>query len=89
MYTYLQNKLSLTYQGAKDLVRGIAWSAIVNFMFMLPVWVCFLFLQDMLPGLSGRPVSMNLPFYIAACTASLALIFLTNFIQYRYLYNTT
>lgn len=89
MYTYLQNKLSLTYQGAKDLVRGIVWSAIVNFMFMLPVWVCFLFLQDMLPGLSGRPVSMNLPFYIAACIASLALIFLTNFIQYRYLYNTT
>ncbi|MDY4610137.1 MAG: ABC transporter ATP-binding protein [Sphaerochaetaceae bacterium] len=89
MYTYLQSTFNLTRQGAKDLVKGIVWSAIVNFMFMLPVCVCFLFLRDILPGLYGQPVSLNLPFYIAACAVSLALIFITHFIQYKYLYNTT
>lgn len=89
MYNYLQNKFSLTSQGAKDLVKGIIWSVLVNFSLMLPICVCFLFLQDALPGLYGQPLSAKLPFYIGISIVALALIFITNLIQYKYLFNTT
>ncbi len=89
MYNYLQNKFSLTSQGAKDLVKGIIWSVLVNFSLMLPICVCFLFLQDALPGLYGQPLSAKLPFYIGISIVAMALIFITNLIQYKYLFNTT
>ncbi len=89
MYTYLENKFSLTHQGAKDLVKGIVWSAIFNFTLFLPISLIFLFLRDVLPGLYGQQIHPDFTFYLIGIIVTLAAMFLAHFIQYKYLYNTT
>lgn len=87
MYTYLQNKFNLTYKGAKDLVKAIVWSALGNFTLMLPVCICYIFLQTTIQGLYGQPFVANLGFYIISCIVVLVLMYITHFIQYKYFYN--
>ena len=48
MNKFLQNKYSLSPEGARKMSRGVIYSALLNISFMLPMLVVFTFLDESL-----------------------------------------
>ena len=48
MNKFLQNKYSLSPEGAKKMSKGVIYSALLNISFMLPMMIVFLFLDESL-----------------------------------------
>ena len=46
MNKFLQNKYSLSPEGAKKMSKGVIYSALLNISFMLPMMIVFLFLDE-------------------------------------------
>ena len=84
---YLQKKYALSEQGAKDLFKGIVYSALAYISLMLPValmaWVLNVFLSPLL-GEGEKSISTLL--YTIIGIAILALIFILHFLQYTVTY---
>jgi len=82
----LQHKYALSEKGAKDIIKAIAACTLSNFSMMFPVGVLFTFSSDLLEGNNLRDKTS---FYIFASLVCLALIALTQYIQYNATFYST
>ena len=55
MIKMLMARLALSEQGARDLLKGVWWTTLLDIALMLPVVLTFLFLDDWLGGAGARP----------------------------------
>ena len=76
----LQHKFALSHQGAKDMEKACVTVTITNIALMMPAGVLYMLIKDLLDGTLTKE---RIPFYIIASVLILALIALTNFIQYN------
>lgn len=84
---YLQKKYALSEQGAKDLFKGIIYSALAYISLMLPVALLAYVLNIFLAPLLGEGTgSTNVLLYTIVGIAILALIFLLHYMQYTATY---
>lgn len=78
---YLENRYVLTENGAKDLLRGIFYSTLLNIGLMLPISYLFFFLLEYLDT-SDSTTPHGLIFYIILALALMAVMFVINLLQY-------
>ena len=76
----LQHKFALSRQGAIDMEKACLSVTVTNIALMMPAGVLYLLIKDLL---NDTLSSERIPFYIIASAVILALIALTNFIQYN------
>ena len=75
MIQWMQKHLALSEKGAKELIKGMLWSALSYMTLMIPMSIIIMFLNEVLsPVLSGEQVAPNLLLYIAIKTAATAAI---------------
>ena len=86
MVERLKHKYALSTQGARDMIRACISVTVTNIVLMMPAGILFCLIKDLLEGSLGQD---RKPFYIAASIGVLALIALTNFIQYNATFLTT
>lgn len=84
---YLQKKYALSDSGARDLLKGIIYSVLMNISLMLPVILLALLLDAMLPGAIGQEAN-HIPAwgFILFGVLALAAIFIIHYIQYSCTY---
>lgn len=84
---YLQKKYALSEQGAKDLFKGIIYSALAYISLMLPVALLAYVLSVLLAPLLGQgQKNINTLLYTVIGIAVLALIFVLHYLQYTVTY---
>lgn len=84
---YLQEKYALSEQGAKDLFKGIIYSALAYISLILPVALLAYVLNAFLfPLLGADGKSTNALLYTAIGIIIVALIFLLHYMQYTVTY---
>ncbi len=86
MIERLQHKYALSRQGATDMIKACTCVTITNITLMMPAGILFCLIKDLLEGTFTRE---RIPFYAAGSVAVIALIALTNFIQYNATFLTT
>lgn len=86
MVERLKHKYALSTQGARDMIRACISVTVTNIVLMMPAGILFCLIKDLLEGSLGPD---RKPFYIAASIGVLALIAVTNFIQYNATFLTT
>ena len=80
MIEKLQHKFALSREGAKDMVRACISVTVTNIVLMMTAGILYLLISDMLgEGLKQE----RIPIYVIGGIAVLALIYITNFIQYN------
>lgn len=86
MIKKLQRKFALSEKGAKDLVKGCIACAFQNISFMLPVWILYMLVSDLMAGgiSDGRSVV-----YVIGCIVCVLLIMITTYFQYNATYFAT
>lgn len=85
MLEKLQRKFALSRQGAKDLVGGCVGCFFQNVSLMIPVWLLYLLVKDVLAGtLAGRAA-----FYAAGCAVAVIVIMIATYFQYNSVYFST
>jgi len=82
----LMRKYALSRQGAKDFIKAVAMCTIGDMVLMLPVGLLYFVTNDLLSGVIPKG---NIPFYIVAIVVVIALIYMTQFIQYNTTFYTT
>lgn len=84
---YLQKKYALSDSGARDLLKGIIYSVLMNISLMLPVILLALVLDAMLPAVIGQKAD-HIPAwgFILSGIVVLAVIFIIHYIQYSCTY---
>lgn len=84
---YLQKKYALSPQGAKDLFKGIIYSALAYISLMLPVALLAYVLNVLLAPLLGQgQKNINTLLYTVIGIAVLAIIFILHYMQYTVTY---
>lgn len=84
---YLQKKYALSKQGAKDLSKGIIYSALAYISLMLPVALLAYVLNVLLASLLDQgQKNINILFYTVIGIAVLVLIFILHYLQYTVTY---
>ncbi|MCR5739349.1 MAG: ABC transporter ATP-binding protein/permease [Lachnospiraceae bacterium] len=86
MVERLKHKYALSTQGARDMIRACISVTVTNIVLMMPAGILFCLIKDLLEGSLGPD---RKPFYIVASIVVLALIAVTNFIQYNATFLTT
>jgi ATP-binding cassette subfamily B protein len=86
MVERLKHKYALSTQGTRDMIRACISVTVTNIVLMMPAGILFCLIKDLLEGSLGPDQK---PFYIAASIGVLALIAVTNFIQYNATFLTT
>lgn len=84
MINFFQNKYAMSEKGAKDLLRSIIWTTLMNISFMLPVILSFKFLDEHMRYLlndSGGAVSGSL-YYVVMSAAFFIIMFILAYFQY-------
>ena len=80
MIKYLQHKFALSRDGAVDMIKACISVTVTNISLMMSAGVLYLLISDMLGnGLTAE----RLPLYIGGSIGVIALIWVTNFIQYN------
>ena len=85
MLKYFQNKYALSEKGAKDLLKAIIWTIVMDISFMVPVILGFKFLGDNLRTLLNtlnNPTNSILYYVIMSVTA-LLVMFVIAYFQYN------
>ena len=88
MIKFLMNRFALTEQGAKDMMKGIVLSTLLNLVMMLPGVFVFLFLNDCIQkntDLLMHP-GMSVWYYILIGIAFMVVIFVVSYHQYNAVY---
>lgn len=80
MIKKIQKKFALSHQGAVDLVKGILACTLQNIMFMLPVCLLYLLVDDLLKGNVSQG---HIVFFIIGSIIALLLIALSTYLQYN------
>lgn len=86
MIEKLQHKYALSRQGAVDMIKACISVTVTNIVLMMPAGILYFLIQDLL---EGNLTKERIPFYVIASIVILALIALTNFIQYNATFLTT
>ena len=76
----LQHTFALSHEGAVDMVKACISVTVTNMSFMMTAGVLYTLIKDML---NDNLTKERIPFYVIASIIVLALIALTNFIQYN------
>ena len=80
MVKYLQHKFALSHDGAVDMIKACISVTVTNIALMMSAGILYLLISDMLgDGLTAE----RLPVYIGGSIAVIALIWVTNFIQFN------
>ena len=86
----LQKKFLLSPQGAKNMKKGIIYSALLNIAFMLPMCTVFNFIKESLDiYMYHRAESYNITLYIIMVPLTFIVMFFVNKLQYDNVYTTT
>lgn len=90
MIKMLMARLALSEQGARDLLKGVWWTTLLDIALMLPVVLTFLFLDDWLgPVLApGSDTAHGLAYYAAMGLAFMAVMYAIAVKQYRSTYTS-
>lgn len=90
MIKMLMARLALSEQGARDLLKGVWWTTLLDIVLMLPVVLTFLFLDDWLgPVLApGSDTAHGLAYYSAMGLAFMAVMYAIAVKQYRSTYTS-
>lgn len=90
MIKMLMDRLALSEQGARDLLKGVWWTTLLDIALMLPVVLTFLFLDDWLgPVLApGSDTAHGLAYYSAMGLAFMAVMYAIAVKQYRSTYTS-
>lgn len=90
MIKMLMARLALSEQGARDLLKGVWWTTLLDIALMLPVVLTFLFLDDWLgPVLApGSDTAHGLAYYSAIGLAFMAVMYAIAVKQYRSTYTS-
>lgn len=84
---YLQKKYALSNQGAKDLFKGIIYSALAYISLMLPVALLAYVLNMLLEPLIGQgQTKVNILLYTVIGIIVLVVIFILHYLQYTVTY---
>lgn len=90
MMNWLQDKLALSRQGAKDLLLGSLWSLLAYISLMIPVAVFFALLGEILvPVMEGQTVTPDLFKYVGFCLICLVIMFVFHWLQYGSVFVST
>ncbi len=85
MIQYLQNRLALSEEGARNLIKGILWTSLQNIALMLPAVYVYFFLTDYL-SIEGEGVYSSYGFYMLLALGLMLIIYLISFKQYASVY---
>lgn len=90
MIKMLMARLALSEQGARELLKGVWWTTLLDIALMLPVVLTFLFLDDWLgPVLApGSDTAHGLAYYSAMGLAFMAVMYAIAVKQYRSTYTS-
>ncbi len=88
MLKYIQNRFAMSEQGARDFMKGVLWTTLQNFSFMLPVMLVYLFLQHFLsPYLNGHEAAtISIWWYIVFSLLAVGIICIVAHFQYNNTY---
>ncbi|AFA47660.1 ABC transporter ATP-binding protein [Acetobacterium woodii] len=91
MIKYFQNKYALSTKGAKDLFYAIIWTIIMEFSFMAPVVLGFMFLDQYTQVLfnSLEMPKNNLTYYFLISVVLFLVMFGITYFQYQAAYTKT
>lgn len=92
MYRFFQEKYALSYEGSKQLVRAILWTALLNLSFFAPAILGFAFLEDAIMVIQNNedPQMMrSVGFYVAFALIAFGVMFVIAYIQYHTTFSTT
>lgn len=84
----LHRVFGLTRQGARSFRRGVFFCALANLVLMVPIGVLFLLVNDFMNHLTAGGPLPELPPYLGASVIVLALIALTQWLEYANTYHT-
>lgn len=76
----MQHKFALSHKGAVDMAKACLSVTLTNITLMMPAGILYMLIRDLL---DDNLTSSRIPFYVIASLIVLALIALTNFIQYN------
>lgn len=81
MLKYFQKRYALTEQGAKDMLKSIGWTILVNYALMMPMMLAMIFMNEQIAGLNGETVTVHsMVFYgVTALVMFLVMYVLVNF----------
>jgi len=88
MIKYFQNKYALSEKGANDLFKAIIWTIIMEFSFMVPVVLGFVFLDEYMQVLLSPATSPqnSLMYYVIMAVVLFLVMFAIAYFQYRSAY---
>ena len=89
MKPYFQKKYALSDEGARDLCKGIFYSALAYISLMLPVTLLACVLDALLSPLLGGSGTANALLYMVIGVVMLAIIFIMHYQQYTVTYMGT
>jgi ATP-binding cassette subfamily B protein len=90
MMRWLESKLALSRQGAKDLLLGSLWSLLAYISLMIPVVVFFALLGEILvPVMQGQSAMPGLLNYAGLCLVCLLIMFVFHWLQYGSVFVST
>lgn len=82
----LRDALGLTRQGAANFKRGVFFCTLANLALMAPMGILFLLVADFMAHLTAGAPLPDLPPYLAGAAAILALVAVTQWLEYRNTY---
>ena len=84
MLKAFQNKYAMTEKGARDLLRSIIWTVVMDLSFMIPVILGFQFLDEYLRVLSGAQGGAvnTLAYYLIMSVVVFVVMFVIAYFQY-------
>ncbi len=90
MLKTIQNRFALTRKGAKDFMKGVFFTTLLDITLMLPAVFMFLFLDDYLQNTFNiSPTnSKELWYYILLGICFMALMYITAILQYKSTFTT-
>ena len=80
MINYLQHKFALSHEGAVDMVKACISVTVTNIVLMASAGILYLLISDMI---GNSLTAERIPVYVIGSIVVLALIYITNFIQYN------
>jgi len=86
MIEKLQHKYALSRKGAVDMIKACVSVTVTNIIFMMTAGVLYTLISDLLNDRLSRE---RIPFYVIASVVIIALVFITNCIQYNATFLTT
>ncbi len=85
MFSWIENRFSLSPKGAKDFCKGVMFTAILDVGLMLSAFYVYLFFSDYLPPIvNPSTADVRSPgFYLVTGISFMGILFLIAILQYR------